>query len=138
MLTVRQKKAAKMVGSSRSIKEAMIKADYAVSTASKKQQTLTKKPEWNELLEKYLPDDLIIAKHQQLLNATKLHGSPTEPDKVVDDNQTQAKMVELGYKVKKKLVDKWEGELTIPQPLLGGQSVNNDSNQEDTSVTKEN
>ena len=32
--------------------------------------------------------DLIIAKHQQLLNAKKIQGSMTEPDRVVDDNQT--------------------------------------------------
>lgn len=133
-----QRRAAEMVGTSRTIGEAMRKAGYADSTSKKKTQTLTKKPEWNELLEKYLPDDLLAAKHQQLLNAKKLHGSLTEPDREVDDNQTQAKMVELGYKVKKKLVEKWEGELTLPQPLLGGQSVaDNDSDKENTSAKKE-
>lgn len=139
MPTLKQKRAVEKIveNSSATLKEVVISAGYSPETAKHPDQ-VTKSKGFQQLLDEMLPDDLIIAKHQQLLNAKKLHGSLTEPDREVDDNQTQSKMVELGYKVKKKLIDKWEGELTLPQPLLGGLSVpDNNSNQEDTEPPQE-
>ena len=69
-----------------------------------------------------------------MLNSTKVISATVFPDGKdgkpvndfieVPDNQTQARMVELGYKVKNKLVDKVEQSGTIKvKPILGGDSV---------------
>lgn len=81
---------------------AMLDNGYAPATA-KNPQELTKSKAWPELLEKYLPDDKLLKVHDEGLNATKIHGSLTEPDRIVPDIPTRLKAVELGYKVKGRL-----------------------------------
>lgn len=66
---------------------------------------------WQELLEKHLPDKKLITKHEELLEATKqisVRGGKdanAETDDFIEvpDYQVQAKVLELGYKVKGKL-----------------------------------
>ena len=104
MTTIRQKLVAKEITENNriSISKAMKKVGYAPSTATKP-SNLTKSKGWNELMEKYLPDNELLETHKRALKATKIHGSPTEPDYEVEDIPTQLKAVELGYKIKKKL-----------------------------------
>jgi hypothetical protein len=102
MPTLRQKKASKLVANGSSMKEVMIGADYSPRTA-RAPTKLTNSKGWQELMDKYLPDDEILEVHKRALHATKIHGSLTEPDKEVLDIPTQLKAVELSYKVKHKV-----------------------------------
>ena len=105
MTTIRQKKAIQKVLESngkKPVSQAMREAGYPETTASNPQQ-LKRSKAWNELMEEYLPDNELLETHKRALKATKIHGSPTEPDYEVEDIPTQLKAVELGYKIKKKL-----------------------------------
>jgi len=108
MLTTRKRKVAKLIGESRSMKEAMIKANYALSTASKGQACLSKDEEFLALLEKELADSKVVRTHTEALGATRIHTSHTEPDRIVPDWPTRVKAVDLAYKVKGKLIEKKE------------------------------
>ena len=84
---------------------------------------------WIQLLDKHLPDEKLLTKHEQLLEATKpisarIVGKDADEgtDDFIDvpDNQTQAKMVELGYKVKGRLKDtNINTQINIAIPILG-------------------
>jgi hypothetical protein len=102
MPTLLQKKASKLVENGGSLGEVMKQAGYSPNTA-KTPTKLTNSKGWIELMDKYLPDDEMLAVHQRALHATKIHGSLTEPDREVEDIPTQLKAIELGYKVKRKL-----------------------------------
>ena len=99
------------------IGKAMLDNGYAPTTA-KNPDHLTESKGWEELMNKYLPDDKLLTVHERALDATKIHGSMTEPDKEVPDIPTQLRAVELGYKVKKKLLPETmntfnAGEMTL-------------------------
>ena len=102
MPTLLQKKASRLVDSSRTMGEVLKKAGYSPATAIKPSQ-VTKSKGWQELMDKKLPDKEVVGVHNKLLHAKKIFGSLTEPDRVVDDNPTQLKAVELAYRVKRKL-----------------------------------
>lgn|SRR3990167_5525225 len=104
MPTLRQKKASTLVENGRTIGEVMKDAGYSPNTA-KAPTKLTKSKGWIELMEKRLPDEKLLEVHNQGLEAVKIHGSLTEPDKYVPDIPTRLKAVELGYKVKGRLRD---------------------------------
>lgn len=53
-----------------------------------------------ELIEAKLPNEELFDVHREGLYATKIHGSMTEPDRVVVDFQTRHKYLETGYKLK--------------------------------------
>ena len=74
-------------------KEAMIKAGYSPNTAiSPKKLRQTKG--WQQLLEEYLPDEDLTKKHKEFLNSKK--------------EEIGLKALDLGYKVKGKLVERIE------------------------------
>lgn len=99
MPTLLQKKASKLVESGRTMGEVMVQAGYSPNTAIAPTK-LTESKGWKELMEKRLPDNELLAVHKNALHATKIFGSPTEPDRVIEDIPTQLKAVELGYKIK--------------------------------------
>ncbi len=111
MSTIRQKRLARIVdkGSTKTEKEAMLQAGYSPNTAIKPSQ-VKKSKGWKDLLEKYLPDNDLLKVHKEGLKATKIHGSMTEPDRIVPDYPTRHKYMESGYKVKGKLVDPKDSE----------------------------
>jgi hypothetical protein len=130
MTTIKQKLVAKEITENNrtSISKAMRKSGYAPSTATKP-SNLTKSKGWNELMEKYLPDNELLETHKRALKAQKQIGALILIDKdgkviskenegmiEVDDTTNQLKAVELGYKVKKKL-----GPETLQQFNLGGE-----------------
>lgn len=129
-MTIKQTLTAQKVLESNGMKpvsEAMLEAGYPPSTAKNPQQ-LTKSKGWKELMDKYLPDDKLLKKHDEALEATKWNDFTGERE---EDHQVRLKAVELGYKLKKKLGDTGVnifGEKVIA--ILGGASVpNNDSNE---------
>lgn len=114
------------------VSTAMEKAEYSAAY-SKNPQKLTATDSFQKLLDKVMPDSMLTEKHIQLLNAQKImsanvyangkEGKPVNDFIEVDDNQTQIKAVELGYKIKDKMpttrTDLTSGGKEI-QPLLGG------------------
>jgi hypothetical protein len=118
MPTLRQQIAIKKVLESNGkipVSKAMLEAGYPETTASNPQQ-LTQSKAWMELMEDYIPDDKLLEKHQEALNATKQIGAQILIDKdgktiskenegmiEVPDQITRLKAVELGYRVKGKL-----------------------------------
>lgn len=111
-MTVKQKLAAKkVVENGGNVSRAMIEAGYSPATA-KSPQKLTESKGWEELMEKYLPDDKVLQAHQAGLEATKVvsaiivgkdANSKTTDFIDVPDHPTRMKAVELAYKVKKKI-----------------------------------
>ena len=55
---------------------------------------------WNELVEKHLPDDKLLQKHEAALDAEKWNDFTGERE---PDQQVILKAIELGYKIKHKL-----------------------------------
>jgi hypothetical protein len=121
---IRQKKLASNLSANiRSRKQAMIKSGYSKSYAASAHIKNTKS--WQELMNKYLPDDEVLAEHRAGLHATKPIGALVlikkdgEKETVykdnegmieVDDTTTRLKAVEMAYKLKGKYVEKHEIE----------------------------
>jgi hypothetical protein len=111
-MTIKQKAVAKdiMENHGKPISQAMLDAGYDPSSA-KNPSNLTESKGWAELMEKYLPDDLVLDTHRAGLTAMKqlsVRGGKdanAESDDFieVEDHPTRLKAVELAYKVKKKL-----------------------------------
>lgn len=119
MSTLKQRRVAKLVANGSSMKEVMVEAGYSPRTA-RAPTKLTKSKGWNELLDKYLPDEEVFEVHSKGLRATKtisalvmvkqedgkeLVYKNNEGVIEVDDTPTQLRAVELAYKVKRKLQD---------------------------------
>lgn len=103
MATVKQKLALKKVVENHgNVSRAMLDAGYDPTTA-KNPKNLTESKAWAEMMDNLLPDEKILLRHFESLDATKIFSSHTEPDKEVPDNQTRLKAVELAYKVKGKM-----------------------------------
>lgn len=118
-MTQKQKALAKKIVENPSISmgAAMRAVGYSEASASKPSE-VTNSIGWHELVEKLLPDEQLLIRHAEGLDATKLHTSHTEPDREVIDYPTRAKYVELGYKLKGKFVDKQinvlnQGDMTL-------------------------
>jgi hypothetical protein len=118
------------------MKEVMEKAGYSPITATHPKK-VTESKAWPILMEERLPDDKLLEVHNQGLEAVKIHGSLTEPDKYVPDIPTRLKAVELGYKVKGRLNTTGiniQGEKVVA--ILGGITNvhTNNSDSKDTEV----
>lgn len=101
-MTIKQKKAIEYVvesGGKKPIGQAMIEAGYDPTTA-KNPSKLTESEAWKELMKTYLPDDKLLKKHDEALEATKWNDFTGERE---EDHTTRLKAVELGYKLKKRL-----------------------------------
>ena len=72
MATIRQKEAFKKVmENGGNVSKSMREAKYSPESAHTPQK-LTDSKGWKELMAKYLPDDELVKKHKELLNATRL------------------------------------------------------------------
>jgi len=135
-VTLKQRKAAKKVVENHgNVSRAMIDAGYKPATA-KNPKNLTQSKAWTQLMEQYLPDDKLLEKHDEALDAVKSIGAQILIDKdgktiskenegmiEVPDNRTRLKAVELGYRVKGKLrqeegINIEANILVIPDELL--------------------
>lgn len=116
--------------------EAMRQAGYSPNTA-RAPTKLTNSKAWSELLEQYLPDDRLLQKHDEALEAVKWNDFTGERE---PDQSIRLRATELGYKIKGKLSDNTvniSGDKVIA--ILGGSSVHQDQgNGEDTPTSQEN
>jgi hypothetical protein len=86
---IRQKKLAKILVENRGrpLGQAMREAGYSEVYATNPKQ-LTETKSWKELLDKYLPDELLTARHSELLDS--------------EDENIRLRSVQEGYKIKSK------------------------------------
>ena len=122
MATKKQERAVRMMvalaektGDIKGIKgEAMRQAGYSKFSV-RKPKVLTESKAWPILLEKYLPDERLLQKHSEALEANKVisanvypggrNSKPINDFIEVSDQPTRLKAVELGYKVKGKMTN---------------------------------
>ena len=98
MPTIKQEKALeKMVENGGKASQAMREVGYSFNTA-KTPQKLTNSKGWDELLDKFFPDELLAFTHKEGLRAVKKDG---EYDYVAD-YAIRFKYLELMYKLKDK------------------------------------
>ena len=108
-MTLKQKAVAKQIVENHGmpISKAMINAGYDLDTA-KNPKNLTESKGWAELMDKYLPDDLVLNTHKAGFTAMKqlsVRGGKdanAESDDFieVEDHPTRLKAVEMAYRVK--------------------------------------
>ena len=99
-MTIKQKLAIKKVMENHgNVSRAMREVGYDPTTA-KNPKNLTDSKAWNELVEKHLPDDKLLTKHEEALEATKWNDFTGERE---EDHAIRLKGVELGYKLKRRL-----------------------------------
>ena len=118
-MTIKQELAAKKKvaltiesgGKEPTMAEVMREVGYAEATVHSPSK-LTESKGWNEALEKYLPDDKLLRKHDEALEANRVisakivgaNANESTDDFIeVPDHPTRLKAVELGYKLKRKL-----------------------------------
>ena len=118
-MTNKQKAVAKKILENHgiSMRQAMVEVGYDQNTADNP-KNLTDSLGWKELMDTLLPDEKILLRHAEGLDATKIQTSHTEPDREVADYATRAKYVEMGYKVKGKLNDNAVNVQVNVQPIL--------------------
>ena len=101
-VTRRQRKAVdNLVGNGGNITKTMRQVGYDEATVNTPGK-LTKSKGWIELMKQYLPDDKLLAKHNEALEAIKINEFSGER---LPDHNVRLKAVELGYKLKGKLND---------------------------------
>lgn len=84
------------------VSSAMLEVGYSPAMA-KNPQKLTESIGWRKLMDEHLKDDVLLRKHSEGLDATKLVTSPTEPDREVVDFAVRHKYLETAYKLKGRL-----------------------------------
>jgi|TARA_R100001530_G_C4303781_1_gene151194 hypothetical protein len=96
MATIKQKKAIKkIVENGGNISKAMRDVGYSEETA-KTPQKLTNSKGWNELMEEYLPDDVLAKVHNEGLKAFKTDNDGGKSE----DHPTRHKYLDTAYKLK--------------------------------------
>lgn len=88
-----------------SMKSAMLEAGYSEEYASNPQK-LIKTKTWEELLDEYLPDELLTKVAVEGLFAKRIQTSPTEGDREVEDYAVRQRYLETSLKMKGKIIDK--------------------------------
>lgn len=88
-----------------SMKSAMLEAGYSEEYASNPQK-LIKTKTWEELLDEYLPDDLLTKVALEGLFAKRIQTSPTEGDREVEDYAVRQRYLETTLKMKGKIIAK--------------------------------
>ena len=105
MPTLKQKKAVKVVVSGGSPTEGMRQAHYAPSVI-RKPKVLTGSKGWEELMERYLPDKLLVEKHKELLEVPKKIRQFNKGELMSEyeelDSNAVSKGLDMGYKLKGK------------------------------------
>lgn len=105
MATIKQKKAfTRTLENNGNVSKSMLEAGYAPSVA-KNPHLLTKSDGWQELVAKYMPDDVVAKKHKQLLNKTEkiVVGVGKGYSQIEDTGQPHsdvARALDMAYKLK--------------------------------------
>jgi uncharacterized protein YdaT len=91
MATVKQRKAFKrVVEKGRPVSRAMVEVGYSENTAVAPSK-LTNSKGWAELMNEYMPKDLVMKRHKQLLMKNDENGQP--------ETQAVSKALEMNYKL---------------------------------------
>jgi hypothetical protein len=127
-----------MVSNGGILEPAMIEAGY--SEAYARSHKISKTKTWEELLEEYLPDELLTKVAVEGLFAKRIQTSPTEGDREVEDYAVRQRYLETTLKMKGKIIDK--KDVTSggkPFPLLGGlvNDISSDDSSKEAPETKE-
>lgn len=139
--SIRQKLVAQKVVENRgNVSKAMKEAGYSDAYASNPQQFKASKT-WEELLDEYLPDDLLTKVALEGLFAKRIQTSPTEGDREVEDYAVRQRYLETTLKMKGKIIDKKDvtsGGRPIPLLGLGGlDDISSDDGSKEVVETKE-
>lgn len=144
MATLKQKRVLKKIleNPSQPIGKSMMEVGYARNTAIAPHKNLQSSKGWEELVEQYLPDSLLVeATLEGILEPKKIHGTG---DNFVElkDYGTVHKFVDTGLKIKNKF-PKESRDTTINNvvviPILGGSAVSSDiGNSQDIKAIEEN
>lgn len=103
MATQKQKKAIdNLIENHGNVSKAMRDAGYTEASA-KNPSNLTKSKAFAELMEAYLPDDMLLR---------------ALADDIEAKEKNRKAELELAFKLKGKMVDKQEVEVTLPTPIL--------------------
>ena len=99
--TTKQKKVMEIITENQGIPigKAMEQAGYTKVTAESP-TNLTNSKSWQQLMDEYLPDQLLQRKHQEGLDATKKEDKEQVPDYAV-----RKQYLDLAYKIKGKNID---------------------------------
>lgn len=108
MATTKQQAAIQKIVENRgkSVSSAMREVGYSPATA-KNPKNLTKSKTWQQLMDEYLPDDLLAKKHQELINAKKKVTIKNKKGDVLIETEEEntdaiARGLDMGYKLKGK------------------------------------
>ena len=93
-----------MVSNGGILEPAMIEAGYSEAYARSHKIKNTKT--WEELLDEYLPDDLLTKVALEGLFAKRIQTSPTEGDREVEDYAVRQRYLETTLKMKGKIIAK--------------------------------
>lgn len=104
--SIRQKKViSAVVENGGNVSKAMREAGYS-EAYSKNPQKIVQTKTWEELLDEYLPDDLLTKVALEGLFAKRIQTSPTEGDREVEDYAVRQRYLETSLKMKGKIIDK--------------------------------
>jgi len=101
--TSKQAKAMELIRQGLRPQEAMIRANYSPKTALHPKENLLQSKGAKTIIERYqeaytrvgITPDYMASKTKEWLEAKKIKGSMTEPDKIVPDYETQLKAAEM-------------------------------------------
>lgn len=120
MATARQKIVAQLVAKGSTVSNAMRKAGYSETTAQHSNK-VTRTKGFQELMEKYLPDKMLMEKHQEMLNVPRIKRVFIKGDLQTEieefDSQAVGKGLDMAYKLKGSYAVEKHG-ITIPKPLM--------------------
>jgi hypothetical protein len=120
MATAKQKLVAQKVAKGSSVSAAMREVGYSPATASHPSK-VTRSKGFKVLMEKYLPDSLLMEKHQELLMVPRKLRTYIKGDLQMEteevDSQAVGKGLDMAYKLKGAYAAE-KHEITIPKPIM--------------------
>lgn len=120
MATEKQTKALEnLVGNGGNVTKAMREAGYSEATANTPQK-LTESKGWQELVEEYLPDDLLAKVNKEGLEAVRITG---EEGSATPDYATRHRYLETALKIKDKFPSKKLDLTSNGKDILGFQLI---------------
>ena len=109
-----------MVENGGNISQAMIKAGYSKNTA-KTPSKLTNTKTFQALTQKYLPDDVLLTKHRELLEVPRKMRTYIKGDLQTEieelDSQAVGRGLDMAYKLKGAYAAE-KHEITVPKPIM--------------------
>ena len=113
----------KMLENGGKMQPAMEEVGYS-EAYSKNPNKLKKTKGWKALMKKYLPDSKLVKVASEGLDATMVKTSLTEPDTTLPDYAVRQRYLETVLKMKGKLVEKGELNVTGLKGLVGLETTN--------------